>query len=55
MRFEIVEVATSKGAAMFVVVALWSLTAAARGLLRFDFRSLTSIASLAALNSAAYQ
>jgi hypothetical protein len=39
---------------MFVIVALCSLTAAARGLLRFDFPSLTSIASLAALNSAAY-
>jgi hypothetical protein len=54
MRFEIVDVATSNGAAMFVIVALCSLAVAARGLLRFDFPSLTSIASLAALNSAAY-
>jgi uncharacterized membrane protein required for colicin V production len=39
---------------MFVIIVLSSLTAAARGLIRFDFRLPTSIASLAVLNSAAY-
>ena len=39
---------------MFVIIALSSLTATARGLLRFDCLFLTSIASLAVLNSAAY-
>lgn len=39
---------------MFVIVALASLAAAAGGPRCFDCHFLTSIASLAALNSAAY-